>query len=116
MVKPYSMETLFGSMRLECVDSLKTVALDDVAWTKREQKAAKADGAAVPEYLWLEHLMDDGPTPWLMASRKTLPKPMTTARKYLIRRWKVRLRHAFWNWIESKYHLRVKGNREETIE
>jgi hypothetical protein len=32
--KPYSMEILFGGMRLDCVDNVKTVDLDEVARTK----------------------------------------------------------------------------------
>jgi hypothetical protein len=32
--------------------------------TQREQKAAKSDDAEFPKYLWVEHLMDDSPTPW----------------------------------------------------
>jgi hypothetical protein len=30
----------------------------------RERKATKSDDAVVPEYLWEDHLLSDGPTPW----------------------------------------------------
>jgi hypothetical protein len=62
------------------------VDLADIARTKREQKAAKADDADIPEYLWLDHLMADGPTPWLEGSRELLQKAMNTSRKYLLGR------------------------------
>jgi hypothetical protein len=86
--KPYSLKSIFGGLKLECVEALKmktekngnpigsTEALKDesndqkkvdfaaIDRTQREQKAAKSDDAEVPKYLWVEHLMDDGPTPW----------------------------------------------------
>jgi hypothetical protein len=37
--------------------------LHEIAREKREWKATKADDAAVPEYLWEEHLLNDCPTP-----------------------------------------------------
>jgi hypothetical protein len=38
--------------------------LVSVAREKRKRWAAKADNAEVPEYLWLEHLLDDGSWGW----------------------------------------------------
>jgi hypothetical protein len=63
------------------------VDLAEIARTKREQKVAKADDADVPEYLWLDHLMEDRPTPWPEGSRELLPKAMNRLRKYLLGRW-----------------------------
>jgi hypothetical protein len=33
----------------------------------RERKARKSDDAALPEYLWEEHLLSDRPTPWTIS-------------------------------------------------
>jgi hypothetical protein len=33
---------------------------DKIAQERRDQKATKTDDAEVPEYLWLEHLVQDG--------------------------------------------------------
>ena len=38
-------------------DSEFETLLEDVSRQQRERKAVKADDAAVPEYLWREHLM-----------------------------------------------------------
>jgi hypothetical protein len=43
--------------------------LHEIAREKRERKATKADDAAVPEYLWEEHLLNDCPTPWVLKER-----------------------------------------------
>jgi hypothetical protein len=79
------LEGIFGGLTLDCVATLKTekngkscgsiedmrnesndeikVDFGAIDRTRREQKAAKSDDAEVPKYLWLEHLIDDGPTP-----------------------------------------------------
>jgi hypothetical protein len=88
---------VFGGLKLDCIEAMaKTAALDKeeikgkrmvnfevIDRTRRGQKAAKAADAEIPEYLWLEDLMDDGPTPWPERSRKLLPDAMHTFRKYM---------------------------------
>jgi hypothetical protein len=135
--KPYSLESIFGGLKLECVKALKmktekngnpigpTEALKDesndqkkvdfaaIDRTWREQKAAKLDDAEVPKYLWVGHLMDDGPTPWPETSRALLPTTMYMFRKYLLRKWKIRLAADFHRWFELGYHFRTK--KEETV-
>jgi hypothetical protein len=81
--------------------------------TPREQKAEKADDAEVPKYLWMEHLIDDGPTTWSETRRAMLPVVMDTCQKYLLRKWKIRLVAEFHRWFESVYHFRT--TKEETI-
>jgi hypothetical protein len=108
-----------GDLTLEVVaalqhDNADKIDLAEIARTKREQKAAKADDADVPEYLWVEHLMVDGPTAWPEDSRESLPKVMNAARKYLLRRWQSNLCREFHSWFERKYHFR--GKRESTVE
>jgi hypothetical protein len=48
--------------------------LHEIAREKRERKATKADDAAVPEYLWEKHLLNDCPTPWVLKERTRLRK------------------------------------------
>jgi hypothetical protein len=115
--KPYSLEKVFGSINLECLVNQEDIDLDEIARTKQEQRAAKSDDAMAPKYLWVEHLMSDGPTPWPEARRHSLPKAMATARQYLLRRWKVRLlREEFCTWIKLNCRFEVKNKHETSVE
>ena len=38
---------------------------DELERNARERMATKSDNAAIPIYLWKEHLLKDGPTPWV---------------------------------------------------
>jgi hypothetical protein len=53
----------------------------------RERKVTKSDDAAVPEYLWEEHLLSDGPTPWNIseADRPKLRRGMMLLRERMLR-------------------------------
>jgi hypothetical protein len=112
---------IFGGLTLDCAATLETgkfgqcvgpsedmqndsndqmkVDFGAIDRTRREQKAAKADDAEVPKYLWLEHLIDDGPTTWPDVRRALLPVAMDTCRKYLLRKWKIRLAAEFHRWF-----------------
>jgi hypothetical protein len=59
-------------------------ALEDAACQKREQKATKADDAPIPEYLWEEHLLSDGPTPWVVTDFVKLRKAMDLLRARML--------------------------------
>jgi hypothetical protein len=48
-----------------------------LAWGKREQFAAKSKDAAVPEYLWWEHLLEDRSGVWRNSSKTQLLKWLT---------------------------------------
>jgi hypothetical protein len=126
--RPYSLAKVFGGLQLNCIEAraktaetnkedmegTKSVDFEGIDRTRQKQKAAKADDAEIPEYLWLEHLMDEGPTPWPERSRNLLPDAMNTFQKYLIRKWKTRLCAEFHKWFESEYRFRER--RDKTVE
>ena len=45
-------------------DPLESSVADDILRETREKKATKSDKDPVPTYLWEEHLVADGPSPW----------------------------------------------------
>jgi hypothetical protein len=53
--------------------------------TLREQKAVKADDAEVPEFLWFNHLVEDGPSEWKLGQQERLAWAMTVARVCMFR-------------------------------
>jgi hypothetical protein len=57
-------------------DSRREGVFNEVDKILREWKATKSDDAAVPEYLWLEHLVDDGPGKWSKKQQEGLPVAM----------------------------------------
>jgi hypothetical protein len=73
----------------------------------RERKATKSDDAAVPEYLWLEHLVEDGPSEWLAKQQEGLPAAMDLLRVRMLCWWKKCLTRSFWKWMK-KVHPVVK--------
>jgi hypothetical protein len=62
--------------------------LDSLAREKRERSAAKADDAAVPEYLWLEHLFDDSTWEWDVDMRAPLLCLVDWFRMHMLRHWR----------------------------
>jgi len=56
-----------------CQETDPRVLLDDIARELRERKAVKSDDAGIPEYLWEEHLVDDGDRVWGNEDRLKLP-------------------------------------------
>jgi hypothetical protein len=69
--------------------------LDGASRRAREKKAVKSDDAGVPEYLWLEHLVDDGPTPWPAKAVAGLPRSVILMRRVMLRWWKRKLLRSF---------------------
>jgi hypothetical protein len=65
-----------------------TIDFLGIAREKRERSAAKADDAAVPEYLWLEHLFDDAPWEWDSGTKDQIIKMINWFRSTMLRRWK----------------------------
>jgi hypothetical protein len=76
--------------------------------TLREQKAVKADGAEVPEFLWFDHLVDDGLSEWQLAQQERLAWAMKVTRARLLCWWKRILARSFWGWMK----LRHRGIKE----
>jgi hypothetical protein len=70
-----------------------------------ERKATKSDDAAVPEYLWEEHLLRDGPTPWTIseADRPKLRSAMNLLRGRMLRWWKKGITTSFLVWTHDRY-------------
>jgi hypothetical protein len=59
----------------------------------------------VPEYLWEEHLLNDGPTPWHVGD-DDLPKfrrSMNLLRARMLRWWKRKVMPSFLDWTHSQY-------------
>jgi hypothetical protein len=56
----------------------------------RDRMATKADDAEVPEYLWLEHLVQDGKREWTDDEIMRLPSVMHTIRERCLPWWKKR--------------------------
>ena len=49
-----------------------TEDLDLIAREKRERSVVKVDDADVPEYLWMEHLFNDGSRVWTDDKKRQL--------------------------------------------
>jgi hypothetical protein len=54
-------------------DHTEREALAKIEREARQQKATKSDDAEIPAYLWEEHMLQDGPTPW-DAAATDIPK------------------------------------------
>jgi hypothetical protein len=78
--------------------SSEDAQMDDliiVAREKRERSAAKADDAEVPEYLWMEHLFEDGSWDWDPGMREQVRKMAEWFRTVMLRRWKRNVMRSF---------------------
>jgi hypothetical protein len=53
------------------------LTLVTIAQEIRERSAAKADNAEVPEYLWLEHMFEDGIWDWDSTSKEKIKSLLT---------------------------------------
>jgi hypothetical protein len=78
-------------------------ALEDVPQQKKGQKATKADDAAVPEHIWEKHLLNDGPTPWVIKDVNKLRKAMNLLRQRMLRWWKRKVTTLFFDWSHQRY-------------
>jgi hypothetical protein len=74
--------------------------LDEASRRAREKKAVKSDDAGVPEYLWLEHLVDDGPAPWPAKAVAGLPRAAILMRRVMLRWSKRKLCARLWNGVQ----------------
>jgi hypothetical protein len=79
--------------------------LGSLAREKRERLATKADDAEVPEYLWLEHLFEDGSRKdWTIEERTQIQEiHVPLFRKRMLSRWKVNVRKSFGQFLAIKY-------------
>jgi hypothetical protein len=77
--------------------------LNKVAREKRERKATKSDNAEIPEYLWEEHLLQDGVTPWVVTNRGKLRRAISLMRSRMLCWWKERVLASFLGWTRQQY-------------
>jgi hypothetical protein len=82
-----------------------TTTLDGIARGARQRKATKSDDAEVPEYLWEEHLMQDGPTPWNVKTTDMvqLRKGVKLMRHLMLGWWKNKVTRSFLLWAGARY-------------
>jgi hypothetical protein len=76
-----------------------------LAREKRERSAAKSDDAEVPEYLWMEHLFDDGSWNWCPETREQVTRMTDWFRSCMLRRWKRNVLRSFLQSLHQKFHF-----------
>mmetsp|Transcript_18233 Transcript_18233/g.45137 ORF Transcript_18233/g.45137 Transcript_18233/m.45137 type:complete len:1296 (-) Transcript_18233:2196-6083(-) len=93
----------------EEVESPAQEILKEVDRDVRERKATKSDDAAVPEYLWTEHFIEESEVKsgWQESDKPAIEKGMAILRKYLLRRWKWKVLRSYVDWLHQS------GNRPE---
>jgi hypothetical protein len=59
----------------------------------------------VPEYLWEEHLLNDGPTPWVESNdqKPSLRRAMKMMRRQVLRWWVRRVTTSLLSWIKLQH-------------
>jgi hypothetical protein len=84
--------------------------LDKISRDLREKKAVKADGAAISEYLWEDHLVDDDVCEWSPLDQVGLPRAMDLLRGRMLRWWKKRVTTSYLSWMKKEHP--PLGNRK----
>jgi hypothetical protein len=92
-----------------------TVDFLGIAREKRERSAAKADDAAVPEYLWVEHLFDDSSWGWDAGAREQIIKMIDWFRSIMLRRWKRNVFRSFGKHLVQR-HPQLESAADTVIE
>jgi hypothetical protein len=69
----------------------------------RNRKATKPDDAKVPEYIWYDHVFEDGARTWTKAQKKAFPPAARTLQEAMLEFWKKRARRSFLSWLRAKY-------------
>jgi hypothetical protein len=94
-------------------DSLPKLSITfvGVAREKRERSAAKFDDAAVPKYLWLEHLFNNAVWNWNSEKKEQILNLVDWLRMHMLRRWK---RNVFRSFIRTFYQSNPKLNSSAT--
>jgi hypothetical protein len=75
----------------------------EVSRQHRERKATKSDDAEVPEYLWEDHFLSDGPTPWVVTDRTKLREAMWLLRRRMLLWWQRNVTITFFRWAHDRY-------------
>jgi hypothetical protein len=94
----------------------------EIAREQREKKATKADDAEVPEYLWLEHLLEDADpaknfdtAKWDAAHLAALPTLMKGLRHIGLKWWKKKVTLSFGNWLSKQFAAAKKPTIGPTV-
>jgi hypothetical protein len=69
----------------------------------RERKATKSDDAEVPEDLWEDHFLSDGPTPWVITNRTKLREATWLLRRRMLLWWQRNVTITFLRWAHDRY-------------
>lgn len=91
------------SSKTGLIDELAKKDLHAITREKRERLASKADDAEIPEYLWCEHLVDDGiGWTWDEVSRPQFQSSINFLRSRMLAWWKSNVRRTFLAWLKKK--------------
>jgi hypothetical protein len=92
------------------LDLSKRKILDKISRDLREKEAVKSDDAAIPEYLWEDHLVDDDIRDWSHQDRVGLPCAMDLLRGRM-------LTTSYLSWMKEEHpRLRNKKTRVTEVE
>ena len=95
------------------VPSKAKINHDEIARENRDRKATKSDDAEVPEYLWLEHLVQAGERRWTDEEIMKLLSAMHTVREGCLRWWKRRVTTSLLTYVKLRYETYDDGKRPE---
>jgi hypothetical protein len=94
----------------------------DIAREQREKKATKANDAELPEYLWIEHLLDDADpaknfdtSKWNAAHLAALPTLMEGLRNIRLKWWKKKVTLSFGDWLSKQFAAAKKPTIGPTV-
>jgi hypothetical protein len=88
------------------LENIYNDALEDIARDKQEQKACKADDAAVPEYLWEEHLLNGlKEQQWDNTKLQKVRRLSKWLRSKMLCWWKRNVTFSYIKWAAEKYEL-----------
>jgi hypothetical protein len=100
----------------EDVDGSHETVLEDVARENRDRKAVKSDDAAVPEYLWEEHLLEGlKEREWDEIKLVKVRRVATWLRSKMLRWWKRKATTSYIHWQKDKYTLPDVEDKVEWI-
>jgi hypothetical protein len=81
--------------------------LEDASRQNREHKAVKSNGAAVPEYLWTEHLIAGSKVrDWDARTMNDLKTVSSWLREKMLGWWKRKVLTPYVCWVKAKYNIK----------
>jgi hypothetical protein len=69
----------------------------------RNRKATKPDDAEVPQYIWYDHVFEDGARKWTEDQKKAFPYAARILQEAMLKFWTKRVRRSFLAWLRAKY-------------